>query len=109
MSYIPIPHHLLAFPGGARGKEPACQFRRHKTWVPSLGRKIPWRRAWQPTPIFLPGESHGQRSLAGYSPQVCKEADTVEATEPAHIHARNTESHEKLFCGGEAPATQLLI
>ena len=30
--------------------------------------KIPWRRAWQPTPIFLPGESHGQRSLAGYSP-----------------------------------------
>ena len=30
--------------------------------------KIPWRRAWQPTPVFLPGESHGQRSLAGYSP-----------------------------------------
>ena len=33
-------------------------------WV----RKIPWRRAWQPTSVFLPGESHGQRSLAGYSP-----------------------------------------
>jgi len=32
-------------------------------WV----RKIPWRRAWQPTPVFLPGESHGQRSLVGYS------------------------------------------
>ena len=31
--------------------------------------KIPWRRAWQPTPVFLPGESHGQRSLAGYSPE----------------------------------------
>ena len=31
-------------------------------------RKIPWRRAWKPTPVFLPGESHGQRSLAGYSP-----------------------------------------
>ena len=30
--------------------------------------KIPWRRAWQPTPVFLPGESHGQRSLVGYSP-----------------------------------------
>ena len=30
--------------------------------------KIPWRRAWQPTPVFLPGESHGQRSLAGYDP-----------------------------------------
>ena len=34
---------------------------------PSVG-KIPWRRAWQPTLVFLPGESHGQRSLAGYSP-----------------------------------------
>ena len=31
-------------------------------------RRIPWRRAWQPTPVFLPGESHGQRSLVGYSP-----------------------------------------
>ena len=43
-------------------------------WV----RKIPWRRAWQPTPVFLPGESHGQRSLAGYSPWGCKESDTTE-------------------------------
>jgi len=34
---------------------------------PCVG-KIPWRRAWQPTPVFLPGESQGQRSLAGYSP-----------------------------------------
>ena len=34
------------------------------TWV----RKIPWRRKWQPTSVFLPGKSHGQRSLAGYSP-----------------------------------------
>ena len=36
-------------------------------------RKIPWRRKWQPTPVFLPGESHGQRSLAGYSPWGPKE------------------------------------
>ena len=55
------------FPGGACGKEPACQCRRHKRfgfdpWV----RKIPWKRAWQPTPVFLPGESHGQRSLVVY-------------------------------------------
>ena len=42
-------------------------------------RKIPWRRAWQPTPVFLPGESHGQRSLAGYSPWGHKETDTTEA------------------------------
>ena len=44
-------------------------------------RKIPWRRAWQPTPVFLPEESHGQRSLAGNSPKGCKESDTTEATQ----------------------------
>ena len=38
--------------------------------------KIPWRRKWQPTSIFLPGKSHGQRSLADYSPWGCKESDT---------------------------------
>ena len=46
--------------------------------------KIPWRRTWQPTPVFLPGESYGQRSLAGYSPWGGKESDTTEATEHAH-------------------------
>ena len=40
-------------------------------WV----RTIPWRRKWQPTPVFLPGESLGQKSLAGSSPQGCKDAD----------------------------------
>ena len=47
------------------GKESACQCRRHKfdPWV----RKIPWRRKWQPTPVFLPGKSHRQRSLVGYT------------------------------------------
>ena len=40
--------------------------------------KVPWRRRWQPTPVFLPGESHGQRSLVGYSPWGCKELDTTE-------------------------------
>ena len=44
------------------------------SWV----RKIPWRRAWQPTPVFLRGESHGQRSLAGYSPWKHKESDMTE-------------------------------
>ena len=39
---------------------------------------IPWRREWQPTPVSLPGESHGQRSLAGYSPWGCKKLDTTE-------------------------------
>ena len=40
--------------------------------------KIPWRREWQPTPVFLPGESHGQRSLVGYSPWGRKESDMNE-------------------------------
>ena len=42
--------------------------------------KIPWRRKWQPTGVFLPGESHGQRSLAGYSPWVTRSQDTTEVT-----------------------------
>ena len=63
-------------PGGASGKEPACQCKRDKRWGfdPRVG-KIPWRRAWQPTPVFLPGESHGQRSMM-YSPWSCKEPYT---------------------------------
>ena len=63
-----LAYHIGGFPGGTSGKEPACQCRNHKRccldpWV----RKIPWRRAWQPTPVVLAGESHGQRSLMGYS------------------------------------------
>ena len=70
-----------AFPGGSSGKEPACQCKRQKRWGfdPWVG-KIPWRRAWQPTPGFLSGESHGQRSLEGYSPECLKESDMTEAT-----------------------------
>ena len=55
--------------GGTRGKEPVCQCRRHKRLgFNALVGKIPWRRAWKPTPVFLPRESHGQRILAVYSP-----------------------------------------
>ena len=43
--------------------------------------KIPWRREWQPTTVFLPGKSHGQRSLLGYSPWGHKKLDTTEVTE----------------------------
>ena len=72
------PNHSL-FSGGASGKEPACQCRRDKRhgfdpWI----RKIPWRRKWQPTPVFLPGEFHGQRSLVGFSPWGHKESDMTE-------------------------------
>ena len=47
---------------------------RFNPWV----RKIPWRREWQPTPVFLPGESHGQRSLVGYSPRGHRESDMTQ-------------------------------
>ena len=82
----------FGFSNGASGEEPSCQCRRHKRhgfypWV----RKIPWRRTqgpvdshwrrkWQPTPVFSPGESYGQRSLTGYSPWGYKESDMTEAT-----------------------------
>ena len=49
-----------------------------ETQVQSLHQEDPLEVAWQPTPVFLPGEFHGQRSLAGYSPWSCKESDTVE-------------------------------
>ena len=60
--------HCMGFPGGASGEELDCQCRRRKrhgfsSWVG----KIPWRQVWQPTPVFLSGESHGQRSLVSYS------------------------------------------
>ena len=72
---------LMGMPGGSSGKESACQCRRCKRrgfdpWV----EKISWSRAWQPTPVFLPGESHRQQSLVGYSPWGCTESDTTEAT-----------------------------
>ena len=60
---------VKVFPAGASGKEPAWQCRRPKrrrfdSWVG----KIPWRRKWHPTPVFLPRKFHGQRSLAGDNP-----------------------------------------
>ena len=58
-------------PWGLSGKESVCQCRRcgFSLWV----ERMPWRRKWLPTSVFLPGESHGQRSLEGYHPWGCKE------------------------------------
>ena len=72
---------LWGFPGGSVGKESGCQCRRCRRWGfdPQVG-KIPWRRKWQPTPVFLPGKAHGWRSLAGYSPWGHKESDATEHT-----------------------------
>ena len=72
---------ILGLPRWRSGKESTCQCRRREgcrfdRWV----RKIPWRRKWQPTAVFLSGKSHGQRSLAGYSQSMGgrKESDTTE-------------------------------
>ena len=65
----------MGFPGGSVVKNaPAMQ----KMQVQSLGREDPLEKEWQPTPVSLPGESHGQRTLVDYSPWGCKELDMSE-------------------------------
>ena len=88
----------MRLPTWCTGKEPACQCRRHKRlgfdpWV----RKIPWRRKWQPTPVFLPGKSHGQRSLEGYIPWGHKESDTTEHACVTGIQASLGDQKIKIF------------
>ena len=87
----------MGFPSGTSGKESTCQRRRHKIpgfnpWV----RNIPWKRAWQSTPGFLPRTSHIQRSLTGYSPWGCKESDMTEwLSRQAHVHVfANTRTYK---------------
>ena len=65
----------VGLPVGLSGKESVCQGRREtqETWVQPWGGHVHWRRKWQPTPVFLPGKSHGQRGLVDYSPWGCKE------------------------------------
>ena len=59
--------------GGSVVKNPLPMQEMQEMWVRSLDGEDPWRRKWQPTPVFLPGEFHGQRSLVGYGPCCCKE------------------------------------
>ena len=84
----PFTLSLQELPGGASGKEPRTHLPMQVKWVPSLAGSgtCPWRRAWQPTPVVLPGEAHGQRSLASHSPWGCKESATTEAT----AHSRSS-------------------
>ena len=87
------------FPGGASGKEPTCQCTRCETrWLNPRIRKIPRRRAWQPTPVFLPRESHGQRSLVGYSPWGHKELDTTWAHMRVYLYLLNMYKHISPEC-----------
>ena len=60
--------------------------------------KIPWRREWPPTPLFLPGESHGQRSLAGYSPWGLGVGHSAHTRTHAHVRARaHTHTHTHII------------
>ena len=54
------------------------------------GALVFWRRKWQPTPVFLPGKPHGQRSLVGHSPRGCKESDTTEVTKHARTFSEQS-------------------
>ena len=60
--------YIEGSPGGSVVKNPPAVQEPQETWVPSLGQKDPLEEGMATTPVFLPGESHGQRSLAGYSP-----------------------------------------
>ena len=95
---------LCGLPWWLRGSSVCLRYGRpgFDPWV----RKIPWRSKWQPTPVFLPGESHGQRSLVGYSPRGCKESDM---TERLHFHFSLSLSlplvHYKKHCTIFSPPT----
>ena len=71
---LPVtPQFRSSLPMWLSGEESTCQCKRHRRcgFDPWVGR-IPWSRKWQPTPVFLPGKSHGQRNVAGYSPWACR-------------------------------------
>ena len=72
----------MGVPGGASGKDPVCQCRRQETQVQSLSQEDPLEEArqWKHTTVFLPGESHGQRTLVVYSPWDPTESGTTEVT-----------------------------
>ena len=91
---FPAPKYLLGgFPGGSVVKNlPASVCQLQEAWVQSWVEKISWRRRWQPTPVFLPGKSQGQRSVAGYSPWGHKESDTTEATQYPRLRMQEDET-----------------
>ena len=79
-------HMTNGLPRWSSGKETACQCKRlRRRGFSAQAGKILWNRKWQPTPVFLPGESHGQRSLLGYSPWGCKQLDMTKHTH-SHTH-----------------------
>ena len=87
---------VIIFHRWSSGEESACQCKRHRKcrFNPWIG-KIPWSRKWQPTPVFLPGTSHGQKNLAGYRPWGRKELDMTEHT---HIISFAEELKNSYMC-----------
>ena len=100
---VQLYNQIWGFPGGASGKEPTCQCRRDKRhgFYPWVG-KIHWRRAWQPTSVFLPGESHGQRTLVGTVHRVAKSQTWLEGLS---MHAHTIKSSQS--SGPQSPSVSL--
>ena len=71
-SDLPENIQTKGFPGGSARKNLSAVKEPQETRVQPLGWRIPWRTKWLPTPVFLPGEFHGQRNLVGYSPRIAK-------------------------------------
>ena len=97
LTQVPIPGGAklweakqVGFLGGSTVKNPPAVQEVQKTWIRFLGREDLLEEAWQPTPVFLSGEFHGQRSLVGYSPWGHKELGMTETTEHACISRRST-------------------
>ena len=86
-SFVSTQQATRRFPGGSSGKESATNVG-DMGLIPGSGRP-PWRKKWQPPPVFLPGKSHGQRSLVGSGPWGHKESDTTEVTSLARTRARH--------------------
>ena len=101
----------LGLPRWFSGKESACQCRR--CWFDPWIGKIPWRRRWQPPSLFLPGRSHGQRSLAGYRSWGRKERDLTEYTHThthTHTHTLSTAPPTPCCCcSGQFPPLRFLV
>ena len=100
----------MGFPGGSVVKNPPANASfRGRGFSPWAG-KIPWSRKWQPAPVCLPGKFHGQRSLAGYSPQGCKESDMTEYIGCRSSRSIFKEDQERVFTPYHpAPRPTLII
>ena len=91
----------MGLPRAISGKESACNAGDTGSVSSIPAGKIPWRRKWQPTPVFLPAKSHGQRSPTGYSSWGRQEADNTEVTEQARTKGERESTLEEASELGE--------